>query len=87
MVSTYHGVETGSRALTYFRKSMEVSGINIAKVKEEGYSRQVVNSSPTQGLESAKNLSMLGTGVEIKSIERMRDLYLDARYLRAKIAQ
>ncbi|MDR2780206.1 MAG: flagellar hook-associated protein FlgK, partial [Synergistaceae bacterium] len=87
MVSTYHGIETGRRALTYFRKGMEIAGVNTTKAGTEGYSRQVVNAAPTLGLEEKKNISMLGTGVEITSIERMRDLYLDARMTRAEISQ
>ena len=38
MVSTYHGIETGRRAIEYFRKGMEISGINTTNVKTEGYS-------------------------------------------------
>jgi flagellar hook-associated protein 1 FlgK len=87
MVSTYHGIETGRRALSYFRKGMEIAGINTTKANTEGYSRQVADASSTYALEEKKNLSMLGTGVEITSIERMRDLYLDARMVRAEISE
>ena len=87
MVSTYHGIETGRRALSYFRKGMETASVNTFKADTEGYSRQVVNAAPTPGLEEKKSVSMLGTGVEVTSIERMRDLYLDARMTRAEISQ
>ncbi|MDR1509559.1 MAG: flagellar hook-associated protein FlgK [Synergistaceae bacterium] len=87
MVSTYHGIETGRRALSYFRKGMEIASVNTFKADTEGYSRQVVNAAPTQGLEEKKSVSMLGTGVDVTSIERMRDLYLDARMTRAEISQ
>ncbi|MDR3281106.1 MAG: flagellar hook-associated protein FlgK [Synergistaceae bacterium] len=86
MVSTYHGVETGRRALSYFRKGMEIAGINTTKTGQEGYSRQVVNSGTTSALETGTSYSMLGTGVEVVSIERMRDLYLEARFIRAETA-
>jgi flagellar hook-associated protein 1 FlgK len=66
---------------------MEMAGINTAKAGTEGYSRQVVNAAPTSALEEKKNVSMLGTGVEVTSIERMRDLYLDARMTRAEVSQ
>jgi flagellar hook-associated protein 1 FlgK len=87
MVSTYHGIETGRRALSYFRKGMEIAGVNTTKANTEGYSRQVVNAASTSALEENKNVSMLGSGVEVTSIERMRDLYLDARMTRAEISQ
>jgi flagellar hook-associated protein 1 FlgK len=87
MVSTYHGIETGRRALSYFRKGMETASVNTSKAETEGYSRQVVNSAPTPGLEEKRNVSMLGTGVQITSIERMRDMYLDARMTRAEVSQ
>ena len=87
MVSTYHGIETGRRALSYFRKGMEIAGVNTTKAKTDGYTRQVVNASPTPGLEEKPNVSMLGTGVGITSIQRMRDIYLDSRFVRASTNQ
>ena len=87
MVSTYHGIETGRRALSYFRKGMEISGVNTTNVKTSGYSRQVVGAAATQGLEERPNVSLLGTGVEITSIQRMRDIYLDSRFVRAGVGQ
>lgn len=88
MVSTYHGIETGRRAITYFRKSMEVAGMNTSKAGNEGYSRQVVNHATSDALASAPvSSSHLGTGVEITSIERMRDLFLDTRKRRAVVEE
>ncbi|MCL2684563.1 MAG: hypothetical protein FWE55_04905, partial [Synergistaceae bacterium] len=88
MVSTYHGIETGRRALTYFRKGMEVAGMNTMKAKDPGYTRQIVNGAATLALSTGRpNLSMLGTGVEITSIQRMRDIYLDSRFVRAGVNQ
>ncbi|MDL2263420.1 hypothetical protein LJC31_02080 [Synergistaceae bacterium OttesenSCG-928-I11] len=87
MVSTYHGIETGRRAITYFRKSMEVAGTNTSKANTEGYSRQVVNKTASAALSTSTNYSMLGTGVDITSIERMRDQFLDARKRRATVDQ
>jgi len=87
MVSTYHGIETGRRAISYFRKGMEVAGMNTMKAKEPGYTRQVINSSATDALSTRPNFSMLGTGVQILSIHRMRDIYLDSRFVRAGVNQ
>ena len=87
MVSTYHGIETGRRAITYYRKGMEIAGINTAKAQTEGYSRQVVNSVASPALITTPGTSRLGTGVEITNIERMRDQFLDARMRRATVEQ
>ncbi len=65
MVSTYHGIETGRRAITYFRKTMEIAGVNTTKANNEGYSRQVVNSATSSALSATPTSSShLGTGVE-----------------------
>lgn len=85
VVSTYHGIETGRRALEYFRKSMEISGVNTTNALKEGYSRQVVNANASSALSTVANVSQLGAGVQITSIERMRDLFLDAQLRRATI--
>jgi flagellar hook-associated protein 1 FlgK len=87
MVSTYHGIETGRRANEYFKKGMEIAGINVSNMSKEGYSRQVVNTQATPGLATSVNISHLGTGIGITEIERMRDLFLDAQYRRATVEQ
>lgn len=88
MVSTYHGIETGRRAITYQRKGMEIAGINTSKAQDAGYSRQVVNKAASAALiTTPTTMSRLGTGVEITSIERMRDHFLDARMRRATVEQ
>lgn len=85
MVSTYHGIETGRSAIEYFRKSMEISAINTFNSTKEGYSRQVVNTTASSALSLSVNSGQLGTGVQIKSIERMRNLFLDSQLSRASI--
>ena len=80
MVSTYHGIETGRRAIEYFRKGMEISGINTTNVKTEGYSRQVLNVNASPAYSSTDVNGHLGTGVQIDTIQRMRDQFLDQQY-------
>jgi flagellar hook-associated protein 1 FlgK len=66
---------------------MEVGGVNTLNIQKEGYSRQVVNAAATPGLSGQGNLSLFGTGVEITSIQRMRDAILDARMRRSTVSQ
>ena len=85
MVSTYHGIETGRRAVEYFRKGMELSEINTSKIKEEGYSRQVVNVGAGLAYAGVDISGHLGTGVQIASIQRVRNQFLDQQYRNASV--
>ncbi len=87
MVSTYHGVETGRSAIMYFRKGMEIAGINTQNALQEGYSRQAVNAATAPALSTQTNMSHLGTGVRVESIERLRDQFLDARMRRSSVEE
>ena len=87
MVSTYHGIETGRRAIEYFKKGMETAGINVGNTDKEGYSRLVVSRQASTALSDIPKHSRLGTGVEITSIERMRDMFLDAQMRRVSTEQ
>lgn len=87
MVSMYHGIETGRRAIEYFKKNMELSGINTTNMGKDGYSRQVAKTEATPALHVASRIGMLGTGVRITEIKRMRDLFLDAQKRRISTEQ
>ncbi|MDR1472368.1 MAG: hypothetical protein LBS75_07580 [Synergistaceae bacterium] len=87
MVSTYHGIESGRRSISYFRKGMELSGTNTLNILKEGYTRQVMSGTASPGLSGQGSLSMLGAGVELEAIKRMRDAVLDARMRKSSVAQ
>ncbi|MDR3355273.1 MAG: flagellar hook-associated protein FlgK [Synergistaceae bacterium] len=87
MVSTYHGIETGRRAVEYFKKGMETAGINISNTDKEGYSRLAVSKQASDALSTIPKYSRLGTGVEITSIDRMRSMFLDAQMRRTTTEQ
>ena len=87
MVSTYHGIETGRRALEYFRKGMELAGTNTQNTLKEGYSRQTLKAEASPGFSSASSASYLGTGIHITEVARMRDMFLDAQMRRAETDQ
>ncbi|MEK6268686.1 MAG: flagellar hook-associated protein FlgK, partial [Planococcus sp. (in: firmicutes)] len=81
MVSTFHGLELGKRGLSVGQASLTTTGQNIANVNTKGYSRQQVNSSASPSLDvwtnQGANTGQLGTGVNIDSITRVRDRFLD----------
>src|SRR5690606_11808641 len=80
MVSTFHGLETGKRALSVGQASINTTGHNIANANTKGYSRQQVNQSTSPSLDvwtNSTNPGQLGSGVSIDSITRVRDRFLD----------
>ncbi|WP_223065962.1 flagellar hook-associated protein FlgK [Paenibacillus caui] len=87
MTSTFHGLETSKRALFVNTTAMQTLGNNIANQNTEGYSRQRVNTSATKpiwqmGMTKSQMPGQLGTGVQVDSITRMRDSFLDIQYRR-----
>ncbi|MCK8816033.1 flagellar hook-associated protein FlgK [Natroniella sulfidigena] len=83
-MSTFGGIELGKRALQTNQKSLEVTGHNIANANNEAYSRQNAVQKATRphtipGMDSGGSVGQQGTGVEIASIERARDQFIDER--------
>jgi len=87
MRSTFHGLETAKRSLFVQNTALQTVGHNIANTNTDGYSRQRVNTSAADPfhLLAKQRLQIpgqLGTGVQVDSILRIRDEFLDARYRR-----
>lgn len=71
----------GVSALRAAQKQMEVTAHNIANVSTEGYSRQRVElepSRPSPGVFGARGDGMMGTGVTVADVIRMRNTLSDA---------
>ncbi|WP_408955663.1 flagellar hook-associated protein FlgK [Natroniella sp. ANB-PHB2] len=84
MTSTFGGIELAKRALQTQQKSLMTTGHNIANANNENYSRQQAVQGTTTpytvpGLNQSANAGQIGTGVEVKKIERMRDSFVDSR--------
>ncbi|MDO7906562.1 flagellar hook-associated protein FlgK [Paenibacillus sp. JX-17] len=85
MTSTFHSIETAKRSLFTQTAALNTTGHNVANANTEGYSRQVVKMEATRPLEAfgmthSTFPGQLGTGVEVTSIERVREKYLDTQY-------
>lgn len=85
MVSTFMGLETSKRGLNTAQSALYTTGHNVANANTPGYTRQRVNLTPTDafptpGLNSPNIPGQLGTGVEVDSVQRIRDRFLDAQY-------
>ncbi len=80
MPSPFHGIETASRALRAFQRSLDTIGHNVANVNTPGYSRQTVDLSVSDPIQYVLgDTHSLGTGVNMAGITRIRDQFLDAR--------
>ncbi|HUI09976.1 MAG TPA: flagellar hook-associated protein FlgK [Bacteroidota bacterium] len=68
-------LEIGKRALEAQQFGISVTSHNIANATTPGYSRQVAGFVPSQPLVTPSGL--LGTGVDVAGVTRMRDAFLD----------
>ncbi|MDQ0872151.1 flagellar hook-associated protein 1 FlgK [Paenibacillus sp. V4I3] len=85
MRSTFHLLETAKRSLFTQQAALSTTGHNIANANTPGFSRQVTNmteSIPIEafGINRSNAPGQLGTGVEVTSITRIREKFLDDQY-------
>lgn len=80
MPSPFQGIETASRALHAFQRSLDTTGHNIANVNTVGYSRQTVGLEATlANNEYGNRLVSIGSGVNVTQVNRIRDAMIEAR--------
>ena len=81
-MSTFTGLSTMVRGIFNAQTALNTTGHNITNASTEGYSRQSANSVSTIAeLRSGLYGSVaVGTGVEIQSITRSRDIFADKQY-------
>ncbi|MBL8060437.1 MAG: flagellar hook-associated protein FlgK [Chthonomonas sp.] len=81
MPGTFHGINIASSALRAFQRAMETTGHNLANVNTRGYSRQRLDTTAFEPMSLwAGQMYSLGTGVQIESISRSREMFLESRY-------
>ncbi len=78
-MSSFYSLEVARRSLQSQQRALDVTGHNIANANTKGYSRQVVDfrTVPPTGTGIKANI---GAGVEVSSVNRMRDSFLDGQY-------
>src|SRR6056297_1404744 len=67
-------LNSGRTSLQTNQKAIEITGLNVANVNTEGYSRQTPHLTPYPAL--AFGDYFIGTGVTVGSIERSHDVFL-----------
>lgn len=80
MASTFFGLDIGKTGLFAAKAGLSTTANNVANENTKGYSRQVVNQQAKTSLRVYANYGMIGTGVDVTSIERVRDIYYDNKY-------
>ncbi len=70
----------GTRGLFAAQLGMDVAGQNISNADVEGYSRKRLNSTPDYRYDGS--FGQMGFGVDVISIERMRDTLIDQQIRR-----
>lgn len=84
MGSTFSGIELGKRSIMANTDAITTAGHNISNADTEGYSRQRVQMKEFDplyrpDLEREERAGMIGQGVSVQTIERIRDEMLDGR--------
>ena len=84
MGSTFSGIELGKRSIMAHTDAITTAGHNISNADTEGYSRQRVQIKEFDPLympqlERAERPGMIGQGVDVQSVKRVRDEFLDQR--------
>lgn len=84
MQSTFSGIELGKRSLIAHTQGLTTIGHNLSNASVEGYSRQKVEMKATDplylpGLNREMTPGMIGQGVDVASVERIRDGILEGR--------
>lgn len=84
MGSTFSGIELGKRSIMANTDAITTAGHNISNANTEGYSRQRIQIKEFDplykpDLERAQRAGMIGQGVDMQSINRVRDELLDSR--------
>ena len=84
MGSTFSGIELGKRSIMAHTDAISTAGHNISNANTEGYSRQRVQMKEFDplyrpDLERTERAGMIGQGIDVQSINRVRDEMLDQR--------
>lgn len=80
MPSTFFGLNIGKSGLYTYQGALNTTAHNISNTDTEGFSRQKVVQQASNPLSVASSYGMQGSGVDIISIDRIRNEYYDVKY-------
>ncbi len=82
MPSTFFGLTIGKSGTYAAQAAITTTAHNIANANTKGYSRQKISQSASKPISVSSSYGMVGTGVDVNSIYRERNIYLDEKYRR-----
>ncbi len=80
MPNTFFGLNISTLGIHAANANLNVTANNIANEYTTGYSRQVAVQQATQAIKVHQKYGMLGSGVEVLSVDRIRNEYYDVKY-------
>ena len=80
MPSQFFGLMIGYSGLTAAQASSNTTANNIANINTKGYSRQELHQEAAAALRTYTRYGMAGSGVDAKSIDQIRDQYIDMKW-------
>ncbi len=80
MPSQFFGLNIAYTGLLASNASLNTTSNNIANVQTLGYSRQQVTQEAANAIRVFQTYGCAGAGVDVLSIERIRDQFYDSRY-------
>lgn len=80
MASQFYGLNIAYTGLLASNAALNTTSNNIANIETKGYSKQVVNQSAADALRTYTTFGCSGSGVDVDSIERLRDEFYDVKY-------
>ncbi|MDR3589764.1 MAG: flagellar hook-associated protein FlgK [Negativicutes bacterium] len=89
MIGTFTGINTVTLALEAQQAAQDTTGHNISNANTTGYSRQTANltTMPSLTIYQGGGPVQLGTGVNVASITRARDSFIDNQYRQQNAAK
>ena len=80
MPSQFFGLNIAYTGLVASNAALNTTANNISNSETNGYSRQAVNQTTAEALRTFTTYGCAGAGVEVLSIERIRDEFYDNKY-------
>ena len=80
MRGSFFGMNVSLSGLFMAQRNLHTISHNIANMNTDGYSRQAVNQQAASPIRLYNHTGMVGAGVDIVSVARIRDIYLDQKF-------
>ncbi len=80
MASQFYGLNIAYTGLLASNAALNTTSNNISNIETKGYSKQVVTQTAANALRTYTTFGCSGSGVDVQSIDRLRDEFYDVKY-------